>query len=382
MTSQLWPPMVVDPSTLTWDVTGTAKVKSLPGIGRGLALYGGLIGQMKLDQVKAGQIIQPRPRVLQRPDMDKTLKGFITDSVEEYIIEGNSCSLVTARDSRGLPAAVKWFPSWCWSTIKDDDRYYLNGSPVQPEDVLHVKRGSDPMNPRRGIGIVEQHLKSLERAGLQEEYERQTLRGGGVPSVAVIAPQKELTQAELDEAGDAWQEKFGGPVRRPGIFPAGTQIETLSWSPNDQQMVLARQMTLTDVANMMNLDSYWLGAPASSHTYRTPGVMFLVLLRTSLEGILPELEDAWGQMLLPYGNDLRFDRTQLTRDDMASMISTFVVAVREGLMTVDECRVYMGLTPFGTTESTTPRIPSATPDTSEEPEPAISVNTPKEGDTK
>lgn len=382
MTSQLWPPMVVDPSTLTWDVTGTAKVKSLPGIGRALALICGLIGQMNLDPVKAGQILAPRPRVLQQPDLDKTLVGFTSESAEEYLIEGNSMSLITAWDSRGQAAACRWFPAWCWSTIKDDDRYYLNGHPVDPENVLHAKRGSDPMNPRRGVGIVEQHLKELERAGLQSEYERQNLRSGGVPSVAVIAPQKELTQAELDEAGAAWQERFGGPVRRPGIFPNGTEVKPLSWSPNDQQMVLARQMTLTDVANMMNLDAYWLGAPASSHTYRTPGVMFLILLRTTLEPILRELEQVWGQKMLPYGTDLRFDRTQLTRDDMASMITSFVVAIREGLMTVDECRVYMGLTPFGTTESTTPRIPSATPDTSEEPEPAISVNTPKEGDTK
>lgn len=379
MTSQLWPPTVIDPKTLQWNATGATKVKSLPGVGKGLSLITGLIGQMDLDQVKEGRIVSPRPRLLQQPDVDKTLIGWTSDSAEEYITEGNSLSLITATDSRGLPAACKWFPSWNWGIVRDDPRYWLNGQPIEPEHVLHIQRGSDPFNPRRGVGIVEQFVRSLERAGLQEEYERSTLQSGGVPSVAVIAPQKELTQPELDQAGDDWIEKFGGPVRRPGIFPNGTDIKTLSWSPSDQQATLARQMTLTDIANMLNLDPYWLGAPASSHTYRTPGVMFLILLRTTLEPILREMEQAWGAAMLPYGSSLRFDRTQLTRDDMASMISSFVLAIREGLMTVDESRVYMGLTPFGTPESSAPRIPSTNPEPIEEPDPAIDGNPTKEG---
>lgn len=371
---QIWPP-VVDPSTLTWRITGSASVRSLPSIGRGLALYSGLISQMTLDQVKGDDsIVKPRPRILQKPDPDKSLKNFVGDAVEEYLTDGNTLSLITARDARGMPAALKWYPVTAWGIMPDDpDGYYLYGKRVAAIDVVHAQRGSDPSNPRRGVGLVEQHFRSLERAGLQEEYERQTLTTGGVPSVAVIAPQKELTEAELKEAGEDWNDKFGGPVRRPGIFPNGTKLETLSWSPSDQQAVLARQATLTDVANILNLDAYWLGAPASSHTYRSPGIMFIVMLRVSLEPVLAELEGVWGERLLPYGSAARFDRLKLTRDDMASMISMFVQAIREGLVTVDEARAYMGLAPFGTPESTTPRIPAAEADPIGEIPPAISI---------
>lgn len=383
LSSQLWPPLV-DPSTLTWQINGSSSVRGLPGVGRALSLYGGLIGQMLIDQVKVDQILRPRPRILQQPDPDTTRINFVGGSVEEWFLDGNTASLVTARDSRGAPGSVKWFPAWAWGVpLNEPDSYYLHGAKVDARDVIHVKRGSDPMNPRRGIGVVEQHVNSLERAGLQEEYERKTLKEGGVPSVAVIAPQKDLTQKEVDDAGDAWAEKFYGPGRRAGIFPNGTKVETLSWSPSDQQLVLARQLTLTDLANIFNLDSYYLGAPASSHTYRTPGVMFVTMLRISLEPVLAEFEDAWGRAFLPWGSDLRFDRTQLTRDDMASMITMFVQAIREGIVTVDEARVYMGLTPFGTPEATTPRIPSTATAPQEdvpEPPPAIEVNPPKESE--
>lgn len=386
--SQLWPP-VVDPSTLQTWVHDAPTARGLPGIARGLALYGGLIGQMALDQVRIAtdQIVRPRPRILMQPDLDKTLPGFIADSVEEYVLHGNTLCLVTARDFDGRPAAIKWFPAWQWSVIDNDPNYYLNGRPVDPADVIHVRRGADPSNPRRGIGIVEQNLKTLERVGLQEQYEASTLKEGGVPSVAVIAPQKEISQEDADKAADAWAAKFFGPVRRPGIFPNGTVIETLSWSPSDQQLVLARQASTDDLANILNLDGYWLGAKGTSHTYRSPGAMFVGLIRTSLNLPMKVFEATWGDRLVPYGSTTRFDRLELTRDDFASAVITGVQAVNAGLITTDEWRIQQGLPPFGTPESSTPRIPGAaatepepTP-TDEPPALEITPDATKEGET-
>lgn len=385
--SQLWPP-VVNPSTLETWVRDAPTARGLPGIARGLALYGGLIGQLALDQVRIAtdQAVIPRPRILQKPDLDKPLPSFIGDSVEEFVLHGNTLSLITARDFDGRPAAVKWFPAWQWQVLDNDPRYYLNGRPVDPADVIHVRRGADPNNPRRGVGIVEQNLKTLERVGLQEQYEANSLKEGGVPSVAVIAPQKELTQAEMDEAAQSWAEKFFGPVRRPGIFPNGTQIETLAWSPHDQQLVLARQASTDDIANVMNLDGYWLGAKGTSHTYRSPGAMFVGLLRTSLNPVMKVFEAVWGEILVPAGSTVRFDRLELTRDDFASAVITGRSAVDGGLMTADEWRVMNGLPALGTPEATTLRVkvPAAEPDEpAKEDPPALEIvpsDAPKEGE--
>lgn len=386
--SQLWPP-VVDPSTLQTWVHDAPTARGLPGIARGLALYGGLIGQMALDQVRLvnDQVVRPRPRILQQPDLDKPLPAFIADSVEEFVLHGNTLSLITARDFDGRPAALKWFPAWQWSVTDLDDRYYLNGVPVDPADVVHVRRGADPSNPRRGVGVVEQNLKTLERAGLQEQYESSTLKESGVPSVAIIAPQKELTEIELQQAAESWAEKFFGPYRRPGIFPNGTTVTPLSWSPADQQLVLARQASTDDIANILNLDGYWLGAKGSSHTYRSPGAMFVGLIRTSLNPIAKIFEAVWGERLVPYGSTVRFDRLELTRDDFASAVITGVQGVNAGLFTVDEWRVQQGMPALNTPESSTLRIPSAAaePEPIEEEPPALEIkpsNAPKEGEAK
>lgn len=342
--SQLWPP-VVDPKTLSRQVWDSQTARQIPGVGRALDLYGGLISQMPMDDYRGIQPM-PRPRLLEDPDLDLVRSTFVRVHVEDLLVHGNAVHLVTVRDKHGWPAAVKWYPAHAWSITDQPGEYYLHGRRVPEDDVVHVQLGADPNNTRRGVGVVEKYIKTLDRIALQEESERQNLTGGSVPSVAVIAPQKELTQVELDEAGSAWEEKFRGPGRRPVILPNGTTVTPLSWSPEDQQATLARQLSLTDTANMFNLDAYWLGAPGSSHTYRSPGPLFLMLLRTSLEAVLAPFEDTWSKFWLPRGRRVTFDRQRILADDLATTVKTLIAATGgKPVMTQNESRTKLGLAP-------------------------------------
>jgi HK97 family phage portal protein len=379
---QIWPP-VVDPATLTRQVWDSTTAQSLPAVGRAMALYGGLISQCDLDQYAGVQPTAPRPRILDLPDLELgSLALFTRVHVEDYLVHGNAIHLVTARDKRtGWPAAVKWFPAAEWSVDPSHGRgnldYYLNGRKVaRREDVVHVRWGAAPGEPFRGWGIVERYLKTLDRAGLQEAAETNALKHGSVPSVAVIAPQKNPDQADLDAAADRWEQKFGGSARRPVILPNGTEVTPLSFSPHDQEATLARQATLTDVANLLNLDPYWVGAPGSSHTYKSPGPMFLTLLRTSLEPVMKDLEQTWGWKWTEPQYRVKFDRQQLTRDDLQTTITTLRAAVEAGLMTVEEARVYLGWSPvptLGTLREPKPAAAALPPAEDDQDQPGLTV---------
>lgn len=343
---QIWPP-VVDPATLTRQVWDSVTAQKLPAVGRAMALYGGLISQCDLDQYDGPRIVSPRPDLLEVPDpILQALSPFVRVHVEDYLNHGNALHLVTSRDDTGRVRRVTWFPASEWSVDASFGRgfldYYLNGKKVRREDVVHVRWGYAPGEPWRGWGLAERYLDSLDRVALQEAAERSALRNGSVPSVAVIAPQKNLTQEDADDAAEQFEKRFGGSSRRPGVFPNGTEIKPLSWSPENQEASLARQMSLTDVANMLNLDAYWLGAPQSSHTYRSPGPMFLTLQRTSLEPVMRDLESVWSAKWLPGTRKVRFDRNQLTRDDFETSLRTLGKAVHDGLMSPEEARLYMG----------------------------------------
>lgn len=350
---QLWPPPTVDPATLQRQVWDVDTARTIPGVGRALQVYGGLISQCSLDQYRGAELQQPRPILLDMPDVQLGSRStYVRVHVEDYLLHGNATHVVTARHADGSVANTRWFPAHMWnitdpSTTSDGGvDYYLNGRLVPRGEVVHVQRGADEVQQYRGVGIVEDHLKTLNRAGLEEAQEAENLKKGSVPSVAVIAPNPDLSQGEIDAAKDKWMEKFSGPGREPAFLPDGTKVIPLAWSPHDAELVEARKLTLIDLANCFNLDPYWLGGQSSSYTYKSPGPMFLALLRISLEPVMTDLEQVWSlQWFPPLTRRVRFDRLQLTRDDFSTEVTTGAAAVQAGLMTPEEWRVRWGLPP-------------------------------------
>lgn len=335
---------LIQPRTLSRQVWDDQSALAIPGVAKALHLHQ-LIGTMPMNAVRGVRPVS-RPPLLAQPDL--TTPGstwYVQQHIRDWLLHGNACHLITARDARDRPAATRYFPARQWEVRLDAagfrESYHLNGVEVPFRDVVHVQRGQHPLGRGIGWGIVEQHLLTLDRARMEEESERQSLRGGAVPSVAVITPQKNLTQKNADDAAESWNRKLAGPGRQPVILPNGTQVIPLGWSAADNEMTAARQMTLTDLANVTGLDAYWLGAPGSSHTYRSPGPMWLTLLRMTLETPATLLEDAWSAAWLPLGQRVRFDRLALTRDDLESSIRTAAAARKAQLWTYEEARVYL-----------------------------------------
>jgi HK97 family phage portal protein len=177
----------------------------------------------------------------------------------------------------------------------------------------------------------------------EEIFESSALSSGAVPSVAIITPQATLTQDVATEAKANWLTTYGGATREPAILPNGTVIQPLAWSPADTQLTEARRMSLTDVANMFNLDSYWLGAAVQGMTYKTAGPQYQQILRTSLEPVLADFEDVWSDAWLPRGQSIHFDRNQLLRDDLATTSTAMATLVGAGIVSAAEARAYMDL---------------------------------------
>jgi HK97 family phage portal protein len=356
------------PGPYVYDATSARRV---PAVGRALQLFGGLVKQMPIDAYRAFTRIAPTPRICQRPDPTRAGSWFVQVNVEDYLLSGNAISLVTSRGFDGWPLSVVWLPStWVyiiWQPWAENAiTYTYLGQTLPQQDVIHVRRGADRLYPVRGVGVVEEYLSTLDRVAMEEEYERGALAGGAVPSVAVVVPQAQIDQTIADDAKQRWSQKFAGPQREPVFLPAGTQVIPLAWSPTDTQLAEARRLSLLDVANMFNLDGYWLGAPVAGMTYRTAGPQYQQVLRTSLEPILADFEDVWSDAWQPRGTSIRFRRSQLLREDLATSTTAAVAAYNAGLMTLAEARVEIGLPPdmagaIGTGADTEPSPEPAVP---------------------
>ena len=340
---------VIPSGPFVWDAATASRI---PAFGRATSIYAGLIKQCPMDAFRGVEPLE-RPRLLERPDTTAARSWFVGVSVEDYLWHGNVITRIIERNAEGWPAQVQWIPAGKTSITWDAGepvRYWYGGRELPRDDIIHVRRSADRNLPVRGVGVVEQYLSTFDRAGLEDEYERTSLARGSAPSYAVTTNSPATSETEADDAAAKLIEKFGNANREPIVLPLGTKIEPLGWSPTDAQMVEARKMTLVDVANAFNLDGYWLGAEMRGLTYRSPGPLYLSLLRTSLEPVMVDFEQTWSDGWLPRGQTVRFDRLMLTRDDFATMIETLAKAVAPpqsdptigGLMTVDEARLYVG----------------------------------------
>lgn len=340
---QVWPPPV-DPKTLSRQVWDATSARTLPGVGRALGVYG-MVVQCALLHLQGTRQLPRRP-FLERPDPDMALPTFIGAHVDDYLLHGNAAHLITSLDAEGYPASVRWYPAHRWGILPDRDGqpvYHLDGREVPRERVVHVQRGADPTFPYRGVGVVEQHLATFNRAGLQEAAETANLRDRGMPSVVIIKPNTEPDPTNDDLVAAKWVERFGGQTGAPGIFPKGTEVTPLSWNPSDQQLIEARQMTLKDQANAFNLDAYWMNGEGATMSYKSPGPMYLTLLRTSLNPVLAPFEDQWSFQWLPRGRRVGFDRTVLLRDDLLTMVQAFAQGKSAGIFPdPNEARDYLG----------------------------------------
>jgi HK97 family phage portal protein len=332
------------PGPYVWDPQSARRV---PSVARAIQLYAGLCKQMPIDAYR-GTTPLPRPRMLSRPDPYRARSWFVQVTIEDYLLNGNAIALITSRGADGWPMSVTWLPasyvyiSWD-QTNEQDVAYWYLGSPLKFDDVVHIRRGADRYYPVRGVGVVEEFLATLDRVAMEEAYERNTLSGSSVPSVAVITPQAMLSKEVADDAKTRWVEALGGPIRAPVILPNGTQVIPLAWSPSDAQMIEARKMSLIDVANLFNLDGYWLGAPTAGITYKTAGPMYQQVLRTSLEPVLADVEDVWSDAWLPRGTFIRFDRNQLLRDDLPTTATALATLVTAGIISPAQAQAYLGL---------------------------------------
>lgn len=357
------PGSVLGGAAYVWD---TFTARRIPSVARCILLYGGMCKQMAIDAYRAGVIVEPRPRLLDRPDPDQARSWFVQVSVEDYLLDGNTVCQVTSRNRDGWPASVRWLPSFgvtiVWWPGDPQASYFYLGTEIPFEDVIHIKRGADRIFPVRGVGVVEEHLMTLDRAAMEEEYERSTLAGSSVPSVAVIAPQATIAQDVADEAKAQWVAKFAGPVREPAILPNGTQVIPLAWSPTDTQMIEARKLTLVDIANLFNIDSYWLGAPVAGMTYKTAAPQYQQILRTSLEPVLSDFEDVWSNAWLPRGTVIHFDRNKLLAEDLPTSALALTTLANADIISPEEARAYLMGQPLELSDPPpTPKPPPALP---------------------
>ena len=325
---------------------------SIPGLWRGVTLISDTIGALPIHAYRGDQRIEPMPPILERPYPNETRIETMSAIAASLIIHGNYVAVLGDIGANGYPESLYPVSASRVHVDRIEGRlsYKINDELFDGERVMHIKNFAMP-GQIVGVGIVAAQRQGIGSALAMQEYAAKYFDGGAQPTGILYSDNADLSQDEADMLKAVWMRHYGGTSREPAVLNASTKFEQLSDNAKDSQLVESREFSLTEIANMLGLPGYYLGAPNSSRTYSNVEQEQLQFLR-GITPLLTRIESAFTD-LLPRGQYAKFNTDALLRSDTLTRYQAHKIALETGFLTVDEVRSdFENRPPIGEPETT------------------------------
>jgi HK97 family phage portal protein len=344
----------------------TTTTLSVPGIWRGVTLIADAIGGLPLHAYRAEQYVDPQPNILVRPVATETRIETISSMVAALLIHGNYIAILGAPGANGYPDSFYPVNPEKVNVRRVDGAivYRINDVDYDSSEIMHIKGFSLP-GELVGYGILAAQRQAIGGAIATQTYAQRYFNGGAVPPAYIESDNPDLTQEEADAMKRVWLQSYGGINMTPPVFNSTTRVKTLAANARESQLVESRQYSLTEIANMIGLPAYYLGAPNSSRTYSNVSEENLQLVRWSLLPWISRIEQKLTDYI-PRGQVAKFNVDALLRPDTKTRYEAHAIALANGFLTVDEVRELENREPLGETADPNPVPAQVVNDPSEE----------------
>jgi len=293
---------------------------------------------------------------------------------------------VLASSTRGATYKVAVGGGWLDPTGQDKARQVE----VDEGTILHVK-GPGGGGRLTAPSPIEIHRHALGAAIAQQQYQEGFYAKGTQVGLAVLLP-REMNQTQAQTWREMWQATYGGPENagKTAVLGGGASIEKIGMSQQDAQYVESAQMTIDDVARILNWPASLIGGAkgvGAGGGPISPEHELTRMVRYALAPRLARWEAALAADPYLFGPGSRdypgFDREGLIRADVATQTDADVKNVQSGILLVDEVRAERGLPPLPDNLGQIPQIipvggspagvptagqPAAVPDDTDSPE--------------
>ncbi len=338
---------------------------SVPGIWRAVTLISDAIGGLPFHAYRGEEYVEPQPNLLIKPVPTETRIETISAMVASLIIHGNYVAILGEPGINGYPDSIHPVGTHRVNVRREDGAliYKIDNVDYSAEDVLHIKGFSMP-GELVGYGILSAQRQAIGGAVAVNTYAQRYFDGGAQPTGIIYSANPDLTQDEADLLKQQWLRQYGGTKRTPAVLNESTKFQQLSDNAKDAQLLETRAFSLTEIANMIGVPAYYLGAPNASRTYSNVSEENLQLVRWSLMKWIQRIEASFTE-LLPRGQFAKMNVDALLRPDTKTRYETHKIALDGGFLTVDEVREFENREPIAET-TTVENVPAEVASTPEE----------------
>lgn len=275
----------------------------------------------------------------------------VTRIVEDMLMDARAWLRTTQLGWHGLPVQVVRLDADT-VTVQPQLVSYGYGTATVWPNVPDLTRIDSPNEGLLSLGRAIRILILLENAGLRHVE--------GAPPVDYFTPADpnvEPDDAEVTSILTAW--KAARQANATGYIPAALKYNIAGWSPEQLQLVGAREFAITEVARMTGIDAEELSVSTTSRTYFNGQDRGRERVRNILGPYMRAFE---GRMsmddITPPGFTVKFDPSAYLQLDDLQAAQADEILVRAKIATPDEARAKRGLDPLGDPAPQTVKEPS------------------------
>lgn len=325
--------------------------------------------------VKAGdQVLDSHPIVtlLSRPNPLQSHSEFFNSIFGFLLLSGNAYILKVGSEV-GAPKELhllrpdRMTIKGGSKPIPDRYEYVINGRiqatyPVEEtsgfSEVKHIKLWN-PLDDFYGLSPMSAAAIEVDQHNMSGKHNINLLSNGARPSGAVIfKPQDDagisvnLTESQRQQLLTDLNNRFSGTANagRPLLLEGDFDWKEMGLSPKDMDFLNLKHMAATDIAMCFGVPSQLVGVP-DAQTYSNVAEARLALYEETIIPHLRKLESDLNEWLVPmYGESLEFcfdiDKIPALAERTKRIYENITSAVREGIITRNEAREQIGLSPI------------------------------------
>jgi len=348
---QAWSGWPVGWETPTWGAPGwLASRTSTVGtccdtIGRSCSEFPPIVarGPDPLDP-QPGWTVNPEPRLY--ASFDEWLKG----AINSLLLRGDLYVYATARQADGYPSRfVNLNPDHVQiDMIAGAIEYRLEGEPLNPADVLHVKYQTVP-GFLYGAGPLDWIAQNLLSADALAKYGADLAARGGVPWGVLTHP-GHVSETQATKIRNQWNT--AGPLRQgaPAILSGGMTLATLSLNPEQMALLALREFDEQRIAAAFGVPPMYVGLPQPSGLNYTSSEMLAdFFYRSTLRPMVKNIAGGLSGWALPRGTNVIFDASEYLQPPLPQLVAALVQAAAivgpdgQSAVGVDDIRRALGL---------------------------------------
>ena len=319
------------------------------------------------------EIVEQHPLIdlLNRPNPLQSYSEFF-NSLFGYVLLGGNAYILKVGSEMGTPQELhqlrpdRMVIKGSGNPIPDRYEYVVNGRVQKTykvdqvngySEVKHVKLWN-PLDDYYGLSPMSAAAVEVDQFNMSSKHNVNLLQNGARPSGAVIfKPQDDagfaanLSESQRQQLLTDLNNRFSGAgnAGRPMLLEGDFDWKEMGLTPKDMDFHRLKNMAATDIALCFGVPSQLVGVP-DAQTYANVSEARLALYEETIIPHLRKIQSDLNEWLVPLYDDrlkLEFDidsipalseRKRKTYENVTS-------AVREGIMTRNEARQQIGLSP-------------------------------------